>query len=359
MGNFYSQLTNNEPNGEREVNINDGILKPMKKYFAWTGQSCSFPNSSQKRILYTLFQFVIASLAASCFLYTSCLFPTSKTLYHISRYFIYYPITTIDQAAWNLRWLLTCWLGIWLTSRGIWQNIFNKSMTLGENRLKKVKTFSWRLGAALILMVFIQEFGIFLELDFKITGSLALAISLDALFMLLDRTLAFPLFFLLCITMYILCGIVEEYGEKIKQFPAQFVHAGTDNDQDENKDKHAKDEDEGGKSEFADAPKKHDPQEQVQHNESESGGENLAREEFRKIKGAIRNAGEWFELYLMFHFLLLLCTFFLGVFACFEQIEVRISENYTMALPFGVSGDFSRKHRFQPSSHLLLYLIGA
>ena len=266
-------------------------------------------------------------------------------------------------------------------------------MTLGENRLKKVKTFSWRLGAALILMVFIQEFGIFLELDFKITGSLALAISLDALFMLLDRTLAFPLFFLLCITMYILCGIVEEYGEKIKQFPGNYkeaekkektddkgenaalddkksmkdkageenlaVHTGTDNDQDENKDKHAKDEDEGGKSEIADATKKHDPQEQVQHNESESGGENLAREEFRKIKGAIRNAGEWFELYLMFHFLLLLCTFFLGVFACFEQIEVRISENYTMALPFGVSGDFSRKHRFQPSSHLLLYLIGA
>ena len=343
---------------ERKAKIKDEILQPMKKYFALAGQSCSFPKGSRKRKLYTLFQFVIASLAASCFVYTLCLFPTNKTLYDISKYIIYYPIATIDQAVWNLRWLLTCWLGIWLTRADIWQEIFDESITLEEDRLKKVKTFSWCLGATLILMVIIQEFGIFLELDFKITGSLALAISLDALFMLLGRMLAFPLFFLLCITMYILCAMVEKYGEHIEHWSgndkkAEKKQTNDAKEEDAAPDVHidteSKDEDaegKGSKSGIVNEGEKHDLQEQAQHNESESRLENLAREEFRKIKGAIRNAGQWFELYLMFHFLLLLCTFFLGVFACFEQIEVRISENYTMALPFGVSGDFSRKHRF-------------
>lgn len=352
-----------------ETKIKDGILKPMEKYFVWTGQS-SFPKSLPKRILYTLLQFVIASFVLLSFAYTSCFFPTKKTLYDISYYIIYYPITTLDQAVWDLRWLLTSWLGIWLTRAGIWQKIFDESMILKENRLKEVKTFSWRLVAALILMVFIQEFGICVEVDFEMTPSLWLGISLDLLFMLLDRLLAFPLFFLLCVTMYILCCMVEEYGEEIKHWPrkekdekkkttdAKSEDAALDGQvsgQDGNKDGDAKDGDEVNKSEIVNE-KEPDPQEQRQHieSESESEGVNSAREEFRKIKGAIRDAGQWFELYLILHFLLLLCTFFLGVCACFEQMEVRISKNYTIALPFEVSENFSTKHRFLPNSNMLL-----
>ena len=358
MGLTYSHLHNDEGEGEarKDIKVKDEILKPLNKYLAWTGQCFPFQEGAegdatsrrrvrQKKILYSFLQVVVAILSLTCFVYTLCLFPSPKKLYDISYYFFYYPITTMDQALWELRWLLTCWLGIRLSRGGIWQELFDESMTLRKSRMEKVKVRSWLLGAALILMLIIQEIFLFWQMDFELTSSLWLAIFLDVVFMLLNRTLAFPLFLLLCVTMYILCYMVEEYVELIQNWPlrnkddqGKVGRAAQTKPESVQDGKPALDQAVQTKAESVqDGKPALDRSGQTKAESIED--ENSARERFRIIKRAIRNAGQWFELYLMFHFLFLLGTFFLGVCACFEEMEVRISENYTMAIPFGVSGD--------------------
>ena len=288
-------MTDNEQASGR--NMKDEVLRPIKRYFVLTGQGWSFEdeveevpgNSSKaKRILYRVPQVVIACFVAWYFVYTLCIFGSNKLPYFLSYRFFNYPVTTADNCMWEFRWLVTCWLGILLTRR-IWLETFEKHMKdidLGENRWKKVKFFSRTLGFALIAMWLATVLQSLIEIDFKVSRLNALAIALDVLFSFADRILAFPLFFLCCVTMYVLCCMVEEYRDDIEKW---------------------------GKDE----------------------SENSARERFRKIKAAIRTAGLSFEFYLMVHFVLLLCTFFLGVCACFEQMEVRIakgSENYTVQL---------------------------
>jgi hypothetical protein len=288
-------MTDNEQASGR--NMKDEVLRPIKRYFVLTGQGWSFEdeveevpgNSSKaKRILYRVPQVVIACFVAWYFVYTLCIFGSNKLPYFLSYRFFNYPVTTADNCMWEFRWLVTCWLGILLTRR-IWLETFEKHMKdidLGENRWKKVKFFSRTLGFALIAMWLATVLQSLIEIDFKVSRLNALAIALDVLFSFVDRILAFPLFFLCCVTMYVLCCMVEEYRDDIEKW---------------------------GKDE----------------------SENSARERFRKIKAAIRTAGLSFEFYLMVHFVLLLCTFFLGVCACFEQMEVRIakgSENYTVQL---------------------------
>jgi hypothetical protein len=288
-------MTDNEQASGR--NMKDEVLRPIKRYFVLTGQGWSFEdeveevpgNSSKaKRILYRVPQVVIACFVAWYFVYTLGIFGSNKLPYFLSYRFFNYPVTTADNCMWEFRWLVTCWLGILLTRR-IWLETFEKHMKdidLGENRWKKVKFFSRTLGFALIAMWLATVLQSLIEIDFKVSRLNALAIALDVLFSFVDRILAFPLFFLCCVTMYVLCCMVEEYRDDIEKW---------------------------GKDE----------------------SENSARERFRKIKAAIRTAGLSFEFYLMVHFVLLLCTFFLGVCACFEQMEVRIakgSENYTVQL---------------------------
>ena len=390
----YSHLHNDkgEEEARTDMKVKDEILKPLNKYLVWTGQCFPFPEGAeddatsrrrvkQKQILHSFLQVAVALLSVTCFVYTLCLFPSPKKLYDISYYFFYYPITTMDQALWEFRWLLTCWLGIGLSRAGIWQELFDESMTLRESRMKKVKVRSWLLGAALILMLIIQEIGIFWQMDFELTKSLWLGIFLDAVFMLLDRTLAFPLFLLLCVTMYILCYMVEEYVELIQNWPlrnkddqGKVDRAAQTKPESVQDGKPALDQavqtkaesvqdgkpavDRAGQTKAESVQDGKPAVDRAGQTKAESGqdgktavdravqrkaesveDENSARERFRIVKRAIRNAGQWFELYLMFHFLFLLGTFFLGVCACFEQMEVRISENYTMAIPFGVSGD--------------------
>ena len=295
MAEEYSRMTDNDQASGNKMK--DEVLRPIKRYFVLTGQGYSFEdeveevpgNSSKaKRILYRVPQIVIACFVAWYFVYTLGIFGSNKLPYFLSYRFFNYPVTTADNCMWEFRWLITCWLGILLT-KSIWLETFEKHMKdidLGENRWKKVKFFSRTLGFALIAMWLATVLQSLIEIDFKVSRLNALAIALDVLFSFVDRILAFPLFFLCCVTMYVLCCMVEEYRDDIEKW---------------------------GKDE----------------------SENSARERFRKIKAAIRTAGLSFEFYLMVHFLLLLCTFFLGVCACFEQMEVRIekgSENYTVQL---------------------------
>ena len=342
-------MTDNEQASGR--NMKDEVLRPIKRYFVLTGQGWSFEdeveevpgNSSKaKRILYRVPQVVIACFVAWYLVYTLGIFGSKKLPYVLSHRFFYYPVTTADNCMWEFRWLITCWLGILLT-KSIWLETFEKHMKdidLGENRWKKVKFFSRTLGFALIAMWLATVLQSLIEIDFKVSRLNALAIALDVLFSFVDRILAFPLFFLCCVTMYVLCCMVEKYRDDIEKWGKDESEATTSEASGDGTSEDQTNGDEG-KSPDKDTSKDKTSNEALEdekargHDESKNCGENSARKRFRKIKAAIRNAGLSFESYLIVHFLLLLCTFFLGVCACFEQMEVRIakgSENYTVQL---------------------------
>ena len=288
--------------------LREKVYRPMKRYLALTCQCWSIDENTSrvKLILYRVLKFVIACTASLYFVYTFRIFGSNKKPYDLEYQLIYYPITTVENAMWEFRWLVTCLLGI-LRTRKAWREMFEgglKKIKLGEDRWKKVKCFSRCLAFALLFMWALNVFEVFVEIKFSglSRANMALAIFVDSFMALLDRILAFPLFFLFCVTMYILCCMVEEYRHDIGTW-------GKGEEKSESS------------SEDADSP---------------VNDENTARARFREIKDAIRNTGLIFEPYLMVHFLLLVCTFFLGVCACFEQMEVKIAENYTMPLPFQV-----------------------
>ena len=370
-------------------NVRDKVLRRMKIYFMVTGQYIEIAANSPttintKRILYGLLQLTIACLAALYVVYTVGTFANSQEMYHIENYFFHYPITAVDNIIWEVRWLLTCWIGI-CSTKGIWEEMFSKknikNLHLGEDRWKKVERLFCLLAGALILMCVIAEVAYAGEINFEITRTNVLPVVFDALFMLVVRVLAFPLFFLFCMTMYILCCEIDKYRHDIVEWKND-SEAGTSQSTAGNEANQSPDivewENDGepetsqstagneanqsptndglgnasssketinntskdnatGDLEAVESknivPNENDEaaKQQVKDNSM-----NEARERFKKIKAAIRNAGLRFECYLTVHFLLLVCTFFLGVCSCFEQMEVRIGENSTMTLPFQV-----------------------
>ena len=336
MSSSRESLVSNEDNGMPGLQSKRAeVYRRMKRYLALTCQCWSIDKdtSKAKRILYHFLQSILALFAFFYFVYTFGFFGSSKKPYNIGYCFFYYPITVVEGAMWEFRWLVTCWLGLWCT-RKVWRNTFEgklKNIILGKNRWKKVKSFSWRLlGLALPGMLILNVLEDLITINFRISQlNLGLAILVDAFMNILDRILAFPLFFLFCVTMYTLCCMVEEYRHDI-----EIGTWGTNNEPGSSE----------SSGEFGDG----DEREGIENIDA-----NSARERFRKIKDAIRITGLSFELYLTIHFLFLVCTFFLGVCACFEQMEVRVDENYTMPLPFQVCESFSAMRTFPLSDKIV------
>jgi hypothetical protein len=54
-----------------------------------------------------------------------------------------------------------------------------------------------------------------------------------------------------------------------------------------------------------------------------------AKQQFIKTHSLIGSVGSNFQLYLALHFLFLMITAFLGVFACAEQLEAKVTQNRT------------------------------
>lgn len=323
----YSTIPNDKQRGTNSTR--DGVLKSMKTYLMLTGQHLSFNNSenasesTKRRVLYGVFKFVVAAYAGFYLAYTQYVFNSS---FNFGYYFIYYPITVVENAMWEVRWLVTCCLGI-LLSRGIWLQTFENSIKhvhLDEKGWRKVRCFSWFLGGALISMWLASEFQILMEIDFRLTRFSVLWFCLDAFLSLVDRVLAFPLFYLFCVTVWLLCLMLESFRQDIVKW-------------EEPKSKKRTVSDPGPSTEAYHSKKNVDISKDNHSNkDSCDSRENSARQRFRELKAAIRTTGLSFELYLMFHFLFLICTFFLGVCASFEQMEVEIAENYSIPLPLQV-----------------------
>ena len=344
-------------NDDEEMSRSD-VLKPdvyrhMKVYFTLTCQSIDENTSKAKRIRYHFLRFMIFCFASFYFVYTLGLFGSNRKPYNLGYSFLYYPITVVERAMWELRWLVTCVLGLCLT-RQVWVETFEgklKDIKLDENRWKKVNNRSWGLGFALLFMWIVNVLGNFITINFRISQlNLGLAILVDSLMSLLDRILAFPLFFLFCVTLYTLCCMVDQYRQDIETWgtskePESSESSGesgtkkTDKavmtDREAMTEKATMTDQEGmpGKAIMTDKAPMTDKATMI---DQAAKDENSARESFRKIKDAIRITGHKFELYLTIHFLFLVCTFFLGVCACFEQMEVKVAENNTMPLPFQI-----------------------
>ncbi|XP_028393442.1 uncharacterized protein LOC114517816 [Dendronephthya gigantea] len=314
------QLVNSVPEDNTEGE--DKLLKRIRNYCWLTGQYWSAfgetaPNTKPKRFLYGLWKVMMGIFALIYFAYMSANVGSSINLDQLSVFFFYYPVSTIESIVWEFRWLVTCLMGI-LVTPSIWKELFdnNKGKLHNAINIKWIKNswLSWILPCDRVVLVMwlLSEIAILREISSNfgdsITPSKALRFSIDAILTLVDRIIALPLFFLLCITIYTLGCMVEEYCNKIIEWEIK-------------------------KCDGASTSKG----EETSNAQKES--ENSAREEFRKIKVAIRTAGLKFELFLTVHFVLLVCTFFLGICSCFEESEVKIpmsNSTRTVLLPFQI-----------------------
>ena len=351
------------PPGEQQPDntdvIKEKLLRRIRIYFCFSGQYWSFKGTAEnaKRILSGLLQAMIVIFASLYFFYSFAIFGFNMKLDRLSLCFFYYPVSFIENAMWEFRWLATCLMGIVYTP-GIWKELFEKDeedegISLNNDiniKWMKIRCFSRNLLALFFVMWLLSEFSILLEISSNfsetITGSEAWRFGLDAIAWLVDRLVAFPLFFLFCTTLYILCCMVEDYRDGIKKWKWSEGEAPVAGEGGEPPVAGEGGEPpvagEGGEAPVAGegnvAPVAGGGEAWVKAQKEES--ENSAREKFRRIKEAIRIAGLKFESFLTVHFVLLVCTLFLGICSCFEEFEKKIpmgNSTRTVLLPFQVS----------------------
>ena len=216
----YVHLEPPNQEGSERIVKKDPLLQ-LKIYMMFTGQF--WPLTDHHRRLYTkgLVSFLIKAVVM---IYTFLYFIYALHMFHcrhplclkdINIDFYMYPLTTIDVGIWELRWLVTCWLGIIFTS-SIWSKLFEEgNVVLKEKDCSRVRWFVRILGFLIIGMCILNAITSLVEKDFQITQDIAVAIFVDCLLWLFDRFLASPIFFLLYTTMYILCCMVEEFKTDI------------------------------------------------------------------------------------------------------------------------------------------------
>lgn len=269
----------------------------LNKYLTITGQRFPYKSSTKKKLLYVFWQFFVCCCVGAYFVFKAFgLYLLTNTRYTAAELLAYYPVTTIEQAAWEFRWLITCYIGIifynnialsnWNYLDGedsVFENKPEENVLLPDDRWKEVKQMLIGLGIALLLLCLLSVICDLAETDFNLPHDDVLWFTLHAIAKIIDRLFAFPFFLLLCLVVYILGSMVESYGMEIESYREDNL--------------------------------------------------NGARKRFKEIKQHIRTASLSFQLYWSVHLLLLLCTFFLGVCSCFEQMEVRISKNFTLPSP--------------------------
>ena len=278
-----------------EAGNEEKVRRHVRFYLGLTGQWFPHKLTWKVKILYAVLQFFVLAGITTYFVYALGVWGTRRN--KVTEDFVNYPITVIERTMWEFRWLVTGYLGITVCNNVLGEFFENEHVSLTDARWKNVKHVLWGLETLLVLISIVSNICNLCEIDFHVTSNNAPGILLDATFIFLNRLFTFPLFLAFCLVAYILGSMAKQYCKDIKQWPAG------END------------------------------------------ENDARERFRKIKKCIRSAGLSFQLYLSIHFLLLFCTFFLGVCSCFEQMEVRISENITMTSPL-LTSHYSRALMF-------------
>ena len=207
--------------------IKEKLLKRIRIYCCLTGQYWSFKETAKKavikRILYGLWQAMIVIFALIYFVYSFACFGLNMKVDRLSLCFYFYPVSLIEQAVWEFRWLATCLMGI-VCTRGIWKKLFEKGGNDEGISLNTEINIRWPTGILLGLffaMWFFSELSIYLEISSNfsdpITRSEALRFSLDAIAALVDRLVAFPLFFFFASTCIYCAAWLKSIATKSKK----------------------------------------------------------------------------------------------------------------------------------------------
>ena len=204
----------------------------LNKYLTITGQRFPYKSSTKKKLLYVFWQFFVCCCVGAYFVFKAFgLYLLTNTRYTAAELLAYYPVTTIEQAAWEFRWLITCYIGIifynnialsnWNYLDGedsVFENKPEENVLLPDDRWKEVKQMLIGLGIALLLLCLLSVICDLAETDFNLPHDDVLWFTLHAIAKIIDRLFAFPFFLLLCLVVYILGSMVESYGMEIESY---------------------------------------------------------------------------------------------------------------------------------------------
>jgi hypothetical protein len=203
------------------------------------------------------------------------------------QYFKWFPVNAIEEIIWNLRWVMSHHLGLHYFCRTRHMENFLQESRLNQTLWRETSRYLKRLCLAVIVLVFlIPVFLRPLELSYSIASGGTWWIVMDTLLFAVDRLVTAPIFLVFVFEAYVLIRVVKGYGESIKNWPKDFKNV-------------------------------------------PGSGMRAAKQQFIKTHSLIGSVGRNFQLYLALHFLFLLITAFLGVFACAEQLETKVTQNHT------------------------------
>lgn len=208
-----------------------------------------------------------------------------QTLNH--QYFKWFPVNAIEEVIWESRWVISHHLGLYYFCVSRHMENFLQDSCLNQSLWRETSRYLKRICLAVVVLIFVIPVILRpLELSFSLTPGDKWLIVMDTVYLAADRLVTAPIFLVFVFEAYVLIRVAKGYGESIKIWPKDFMNI-------------------------------------------PGSGKRAARQQFVKLNSLISSVGKNFQLYLAVHFLLLLITAFLGVFACAEQLETRIIQNRT------------------------------
>lgn len=203
------------------------------------------------------------------------------------QYYKWFPINAIEEIIWDLRWVISHHLGLYYFCCSRHLEIFLQESCLNQALWKETSRYLKRICLAVIAIVFVVPVLLRpLELSYSFAPGEAWLIVMDTCLLAVDRLVTAPIFLVFVFEAYVLVRVVKGYGERIKIWPLDYKN-------------------------------------------TPGSGMRAAKQQFVKTRSLIDSVGGNFQLYLALHFLFLLFTAFLGVFACAEQLETKVTQNHT------------------------------
>ena len=203
------------------------------------------------------------------------------------QFYNWFPISAIEDIIWDSRWVISHHIGLYYFCCARHMEKFLQESRLNQALWKETSLYLRKICLAVIVLVFVLP--VILrpaELSYSMDHRDAWWIFMDTVLLAIDRLVTAPIFLVFVFEAYVLVRVVKGYGEQIKIWPKDYKNV-------------------------------------------PGSGMRAAKLKFVKTHSLIGSVGSNFQLYLALHFLFLLITAFLGVFACAEQIETKMTHNHS------------------------------
>lgn len=270
--------------GERNLSIDCYELRHLRRYLIVVGQWYPEEWSSTKKNIYHIWQVFVTFGVWAHFVYSFGCFG-GQTIEQ--QYLRWFPISAIEGIVWESRWVISHHLGLYYFCRQRHLERFLEESSLNQALWKQTSRYLKRICLAVIVLVFIVPVSLRpAELSYSVQPGDMWKILSDTVVLALDRLITAPIFLVFVLVAYVLVRVVKGYGERIKAWPKNYKNV-------------------------------------------EGSGIRSAKLHFRKNKYLIHSVERAFQLYLSVHFFSLLITAFLGVFACAEQLQAKVTNNHS------------------------------